>query len=114
MSGVAIFLVLLPLVLIGGAAAAAWVSVRNSSLRITTDGVEIRNHRRPPQVVPLAQVARFEAPAAVGFLSSLRPRTGVLVLTDESRLPVRSLREPEAGIGIDALNARVERLRAGP
>ena len=114
MSGVAIFLVILPLALIGASAAAAWVSVRNSSVRITRDGVEIHNHRQPPRVVPLAEVARFEAPAAVGFLSSVRPRTGVLVLTDDSRVPVRSLREPEAGIGIDALNARVARLRADP
>ena len=87
------------------------MSIRNSSIRITTAGVEIRNHRRPVQRVPLDRVARFEAPEPVGFLSSLHPRTGVLVLTDASRLPVRSLREPEAGIGIDALNARVERLR---
>jgi hypothetical protein len=110
-SGVAIFLVILPLVLIGAAAGAAWVSVHNSSVRITSAAVEIRNYRQPAREIPLERAARFEAPAAVGFLSSLRPRTGVLVLTDDSRLAVRSLREPEAGVGIDALNARLERLR---
>lgn len=106
-----IVLVLLPVLLLGAAALAALVSVRRSSLRITAAGVEIRNYPQPSTLIPLAQVTRFEPPAAVGNFSSLRPRTAVLVLTDGSRLPVRSISEPDAGFGVDALNARVESLR---
>ena len=104
-------LVLLPIAILGAAAVAAWVSVRHSSVRITAAGVEVRNYPQPAKLITLARVTRFEAPAVVGNFSSLRPRTGVLVLADGSRLPVRSLSEPEAGYGIDALNARVESLR---
>ena len=107
-------LVLLPVALISAAAVLALISVRRSSLRITAEGVEVRNYRQPVKLIPLAQVAHFEAPTPVGNLSSVRPRTGVLVLTDSSRLPVRSLSAPEAGYGTDALNARVESLRRNP
>lgn len=103
--------VVLPVVLVAGAAVAALVSVRASSVRITAAGVEIRNYPQPAKLIPLAQVLRFEAHVPVGNFSSVRPRTGVLVLTDGSRLPVRSLSEPEVGYGIEALNARVESLR---
>ncbi len=106
-----IVLVLLPVLLLAAAAAAALISVRQSSLRITVDGVEIRNYRQPPKLVPLADVARFEPTAPVGNFTSVRPATAVLVLTDGSRLAVRSLSDPDAGHGIDALNARVEELR---
>lgn len=108
-----IVLVLLPLLLLAAAAAAALLSVHRSSLRITAAGVEIRNYRKPPKLVPLAQVARFEPAVPVGNFTSVRPATAVLVLTDGTRLAVRSLSEPEAGTGIDALNARVEALRHG-
>ena len=104
-------LVLLPLALLAAAVVAALVTVRRSSVRITSAGVEIRNYPQTATVVPLADVVRFEQPVPVGNFSSLRPRTGILVLTDGSRLAVRSLSEPEAGYGIDALNARVESLR---
>ena len=106
-----IVLVLLPVVLLGAAAVAALISVRRSSLRITAAGVEIRNYPQPAKLIPLAQVTRFEPPTVVGNFSSLRPRTALLVLTDGSRIPVRSISEPDAGFGIDALNARVESLR---
>jgi hypothetical protein len=101
----------IPLILIGGAAIAAAVSVRRSWLRITTDGVELRNYPQPPKVIPLAQVDRFEATPPVGNLSSIRPKTAVLVLTDGTRIPVRRVDAPDAGYGVDALNARVEALR---
>jgi len=104
-------LILLPLVLLAGAAVLAMVSVRSSTLRITADGVEYRNYPQATRVVPLAQVRRFEENEAVGNFSSLRPATAVLVLTDGSRLPVRSIAEPDAGTGVDALNARVAALR---
>lgn len=106
-----VVLVLLPIVVLGAAAVAAFVSVRRSTLRITADGVEYRNYPQAPRVVPLAQVRRFEDAEAVGNFSSLRPATAVLVLTDGSRLAVRSLSDPEAGHGVDALNARVHALR---
>ena len=108
---VVVFLVLLPVAVLVATAVAAFVSVRNSSVRITAAGVEFRNYPQTAKLIPLAQVARFEAPASVGNFPSVRPQTGVLVLTDGSRLAVRSLSDPEAGHGIDALNARVESLR---
>ena len=104
-------LVLLPVAFLAAAAVAAMVSVRRSSLRITATGVEFRNYPQPEKTVPLELVARFEPTAPSGNLPSVRPATGVLVLTDGSRLPIRCISEPEAGHGIDALNARVELLR---
>ncbi len=103
----------IPAALIGAAALAAVVSVRRSSLRITSAGVEIRNYPQALRLIPLAQVERFEATPPFGNFASLRPKTGMLVLTDGSRLPVRMLAAPDAGRGIDALNARVESLRHG-
>jgi hypothetical protein len=108
-----ILLVLLPIALVVAAAVAAFVSVRSSSLRITSAGVEIRNYRQAPQLIPLGDVARFEEPNAVGNFSGVKPKTTVLVLNDGSRVPVRSISEPDAGTGIDALNARLETLRRG-
>jgi hypothetical protein len=108
---VVLVLFVIPVVLIGGAAVAAVISVRLSSLRITHDGVEVRNYLRTPTLIPLAQVARFEEATPVGTFASLRPKTGVLVLTNGTRLPVRALSDPEAGTGVDALNERVESLR---
>jgi hypothetical protein len=106
-------LVLLPVVLLAAAAIAAVVSVRRSSLRITEAGITFRNYPQPNRTIPLDQVARFEAPVLTGNFPSVRPTTGVLVLTDGSRFAVRSLSDPEAGVGIQALNARVESLRRG-
>ena len=108
---VVVFLVLLPVAVLIAAAVAALVSVRRSSLRISAAGVEFRNYPQPAKLIPLAQVVRFEPTMPVGNFPSLRPQTGVLVLADGSRLAVRSLSDPEAGHGIDALNARVESLR---
>jgi hypothetical protein len=110
---VVLVLVLIPLVVLGVAAVLAMVSVRRSTVHITTAGVEYRNYPQASQSVPLEQVARFEDAVAVGNFSGLRPATAVLVLTDGSRLPVRSLTDPEAGHGVAALNARVHALRNG-
>jgi len=109
-----VFLVLLPAALLAVAAVAALFSVGRSSVRITAEGVEFRNYPQPAQLIPLERIVRFEPPVAVGNFSGLRPRTAVLVLTDGSRLPVRSLSEPEAGDGIDALNARLTHFRRKP
>lgn len=106
-----VFLVIVPLIVLALAAGAAFVSVHNSTLRITEAGVEFRNYPSPPRVVPLADVARFEDAQAVGNFSGLRPATAVLVLRDGTRLAVRSLSAPDAGTGVDALNARVAALR---
>src|SRR5262245_27792916 len=103
--------VLIPVVLVGAAAIAAALSVARSSLRITSEGVEIHNYRQPEQVVPLARVDHFEPTPSVGNFSFLRPPTAALVLIDGSRIPVRRISDPEAGRGVDALNARVEELR---
>ena len=105
------WLLLFPLVLLGGAALAAFAFVRMSTLRITTDGVEIRNYPQRPLVIPLAQVDRFVPAERVGNFASLRPTTAVLLLTDGSRVPTRALGEPEAGYGVDALNERLATLR---
>jgi hypothetical protein len=101
----------MPLVVIGVAALAAIVSVRGSSLRITSEGVEVRNYPQTPRLVPLSEVEHFEATARAGNFASLRPATAVLVLTDGSRLPVRRIEAPDAGYGVDALNARIGQLR---
>ncbi len=111
MNVIVVVLVLLPVAVLVAAAIAALVSVRRSSLRITADGVEIRNYPQPPKLIPLVQITRFEATVPVGNFPSLRPQTGVLVLADGSRVPVRQLSDPEAGRGIDALNDRLDSLR---
>jgi hypothetical protein len=103
----------IPLLLIGAAAIAAAISVRRSWLRISADGVEVRNYPQPPKLIPLSAVDRFEATPPAGNLSSVRPKTAVLVLTDGSRIPVRRVDAPDAGYGVDALNARVQSLRGG-
>ncbi|MGZ4677409.1 MAG: hypothetical protein ACXVJ7_17305 [Acidimicrobiia bacterium] len=104
-------LIVVPAALIAAAAVLAFVSVARSSLRITSAGVEIHNHRQEPEHFPLARVDRFEPTPPVGFLSSLQPRTAVLVLTDGTRHVVRSVSDPDAGSGIPALNARLDALR---
>lgn len=104
---------LLPFIFVGIAAIAAVVSVRRSSLRITNDGVEIRNYPQAAKLIPLVRVEHFEATTRSGNFSSLRPATAVLVLTDGSRVPVRTISSPDAGHGIDALNNRLEALRHG-
>ncbi len=100
-----------PVALIALVALAAFVSVRGSTLRITREGVEIRNYPQPAKFFPLEQVERFEATPPVGNFSSLRPTTGALVLTNGTRVPVRRLTAPDAGSGVDALNARLAALR---
>ena len=108
-----VVVLLFPVALVVAVAVAAAVVVWRSSLRITSAGVEIHNYPQSPKLIPLAQVRYFEATPRVGNFASLRPATAVLVLTDGSRVAVRSVAAPEAGIGIDALNRRVESLRAG-
>ncbi|HEX5614880.1 MAG TPA: hypothetical protein VFZ83_06955, partial [Acidimicrobiia bacterium] len=76
----------IPLVLILAAAIVAFLSVRLSSLRITREGVEIRNAWQVPKLIPLARVVRFEETERVGAFGFVRPNTGVLVLDDGSRL----------------------------
>jgi len=102
---------LFPFVLVVIAALAAVVVVARSSLRITGAGVEVRNYPQAPRLIPLAQVAHFEASPRVGNFAFVRPATAVLVLNDGSRVPLRSNKAPDAGRGIDALNERVETLR---
>ena len=84
-------LLISPLFFVGAAVVAAVVCVRRSSLRITSAGAEVRNYPQSAKVIPLAQIERFEATTPVGNFSSLRPATAVLVLTDGSRVPVRSI-----------------------
>lgn len=106
-----LFVILLPFVFVGVALVAAIVCVQLSWLRITSAGVELRNYPQAPKLIPLAQVRHFEATTATGNFKSIRPATGVLVLADGSRVPVRKVAAPDAGYGVDALNARVESLR---
>jgi hypothetical protein len=107
-----VVVVLFPFVLVAVAAIAAAVFVRRSSLAISADGVEIRNYPQAVKVIPLTQVAQFEATPRDGNLAGIRPATAVLVLVDGSRVPVRSVRAAGAGDGVDALNRRVEVLRS--
>jgi hypothetical protein len=100
-----------PLVLVGAAALAAFAFVRLSTVRITSEGVEIRNYPQAARMIPLAQADRFVPAERVGNFASLRPATAVLLLTDGSRVPTRALGDPEAGYGIDALNKRLAALR---
>ena len=106
-----VVLVLLPVAVLLAAAVAALVSVRRSTVRITVQGVEIRNYPQTTRIVPIAEAVRFEPTIASGNLASTRPKTAVLVLADGTRLPVRSLTEPNAGYGVEALNARLETVR---
>lgn len=108
------WLVLLPVILIGSAGLASFAFVRLSTLRITKSGVEIRNYPQPSKVVALELIDRFVAAERVGTFAFLRPPTAVLLLTDGSRVVVRALGEPDAGYGVDALNARVAALRPRP
>jgi hypothetical protein len=108
-----VVVLLLPFILVVVAALAAVVVVARSSLHITSAGVELRNYPQAPRLIPLAQVDHFEAAPRVGNLSSVRPRTAVLVLTDGSRVAVRKITTPDAAVGIDGLNQRVDSLRAG-
>ncbi len=104
-------LILLPVALLAAAAVAALLSVRRSTVRITTTGVEIRNYPQAMTTIPLHDAVRFEVPVPFGNFPSARPKTAVLVLLDGTRLSVRSLTEPDAGYGIEALNTRLELLR---
>jgi hypothetical protein len=103
---------LFPIALAVLAAIVAVVVVRMSTLRITSEGVEIRNYPQPAKVIPLPQVTHFEATPRGGNMSSIRPSTAVLVLVDGTRVPVRTVTAPDAGKGVDALNRRVEALRS--
>jgi hypothetical protein len=107
-------LVLLPVILIGSVGVVSIVFVRLSTLRVTKTGVTFRNYPQDPKTIPLERVDRFVPAERVGLFSFLRPATAVLILTDGSRVAVRALGDVDAGYGIDALNARVAALRAGP
>jgi hypothetical protein len=104
--------VLIPVVAVVGAAVAAVVAVSRSSLRITRDGVEIRNYPQPLRLVPLSEAARFEETPTSGNMTFVRPSTAVLVCNDGTRVPVRKIVDPEAGRGVDALNARLASLKS--
>jgi hypothetical protein len=106
------WLILLPVILIGSAGLASIAFVRFSTLRITNTGVEIRNYPQAPKVIPLARVDHFIPAEPVGAFAFLRPATAVLLLSDGSRLAVRTLNEPDAGHGIEALNHRLADMRS--
>jgi hypothetical protein len=107
------WLVLLPVILIGSAALASFVFVKLSSLKITRAGVEIRNYPQATKVIPLALADRFVPAEPAGAFAFLRPPTAALILADGSRVTVRTLSEPEAGYGVEALNDRLVALRPG-
>jgi hypothetical protein len=104
-------ILLLPFLLAGVAAIVAVVCVRLSTLRITNDGVEVRNYPQAPKQFSLEEVDKFEAAPRVGNFSFLRPATATLVLADGTRVPVRTIFSPDAGHGVDALNKRVDTMR---
>ena len=103
---------LLPFILAGVVAVVAIVFTRLSTLRITNAGVEVRNYPQAPRLIPLDEVAQFEETPKVGNMAFVRPKTAVLVLRDGTRVPVRTVASPDAGIGVDALNKRIASLRA--
>ena len=106
------FILLLPFILAGVVAVVAVVFTQLSTLRITSAGVEFRNYPQAARLIPLSQVAQFEATPKVGNFAFLRPKTAALVLQDGTRVPVRTVASPDAGIGVEALNKRIETLRA--
>ena len=93
------WLVVFPLVLIVAAALASFLFVRLSTLRITNDGVEIRNYPQTPKTIPLAEVDRFVPAERVGMFSGLRPATAVLVLTNGTAVPVVPSANPRPATG---------------
>ncbi len=107
-----VVVLLLPVALVAGVALLAAVAVGRSSLQITAAGVEVRNYPQAARVIALDRVRGFEATLRTGNFASLRPATAVLVLDDGSKVPVRKVTAPGAGHGIEALNRRVEALRA--
>jgi hypothetical protein len=108
------WLILLPVILIGSTAIASFTFVHFSTLRITGEGVEIRNYPQAPKVIPLGEVDRFVPTERSGNFKFLRPPTAVLLSTDGTRTPVRKVSDPEAGSGVDALNHRLAQLRPAP
>jgi hypothetical protein len=108
------WLVVFPVVLIAAAGIAAFVSVRLSSVCITRGGVEFRNYPHPVTTIPLDDIDRFVETERVGWLSGVQPATAALVLNDGTRVPVRSIRECSGAYGVDAMNARLGEVRAGP
>ena len=106
------FVLLLPFIIAGVVAVIAVTFTRLSTLRITSDGVELRNYPQAARLVPLDQVGQFEETPKVGNFAFLRPKTAALVLKDGTRVPVRTVASPDAGIGVEALNARLAKLRA--
>jgi hypothetical protein len=108
------WLVVFPLVLIAAVAIAAFVSVRFSTVCITRDGVEFRNYPQATTTIPLDDIDRFVETERVGWLSGVQPATAALVLNDGTRVPVRSIRDCSGAYGVDAMNARLGEVRAGP
>jgi hypothetical protein len=106
------FVLLLPFVIAGVVAVIAVTFTRLSTLRITSAGVELRNYPQAARLIPLDQVGQFEETPKVGNFAFLRPKTAALVLKDGTRVPVRTVASPDAGIGVEALNERIASLRA--
>ncbi len=106
------FVLLLPFIIAGVIAVIAVTFTRLSTLRITSDGVELRNYPQAARTIPLDEVGQFEETPKVGNFAFLRPKTAALVLKDGTRVPVRTVASPDAGFGIDALNQRLASLRA--
>jgi hypothetical protein len=105
------WLLFLPLILIAAAFAVSHLFVRLSTLRITSEGIEIRNFPQAVKVVSLDDADRFVTTETSGTLSSIRPATATLVLTDGARVPVRSLVEAGGAYGVDELNRRLAHVR---
>lgn len=110
----ALLLLASPLVFVVAAWAAARISVARSRLDISSEGARVANHRRPVVTVPLDEVDRFEPAPRTGLLAGLTPSTCVLIRRDGGRVPVRGVTAPGAGVGVDALNARLDALRSDP
>lgn len=82
-----------------------------SSLDITGDGVVVRNFPCRARIVPLSAVDRFDEAGRIRAWYEVREVRAMLLLTDGSRVRIRSLRDPESGGGVAMLNNQLASLR---
>jgi hypothetical protein len=85
-----------------------------SAMSFTEDGVVVRNFPHRTQRIPVSVINRFDSVANEGIWAQVRFVRVQLLLNDGSKLIVRGSGDPEDGVGVTALNNRLEETRAAP